>query len=486
MENLDDFMRKKFDADPSGDRFEFREEFWEQAQAMLEAEEKRRRKRRRWLLWWFFTGAIATAVAVYSSSGSSSGQSAVVQDIEEGGRSVGKNGVRAHEEGSESNFDSSEKTLSADSSFLKKNIENQFFEKEKSKLGSTVRSSTEAGQQKNSAQEMRRGSRRSLAKNPPAQQVEKDAADEEAAPEWREDSAPFAPAFPQQQEKPPGQALQMLPDSSPSPATANIDKNDEQIAPNVTSNDSNDFNNLNNSDDSNNPIFSLLPTLLNWLALPARPIDTPAAAPFVRKIEPVRDRPFRFGLNGATSLYQPPPDGKKIGATGGAFAEYRFRPGWWLGLGVQWRYLAGDTVAVETSEQLRHDFGFVRDEWSLDATGFHSLEMPLALRRQWGALSVEGGVSTGILLGVRGNLEQRRTTSLQAAPTVQSSQVWMDKSLYRRLHFAPFLGAEWRATKHLGLAVRGHYRPGSLLKPSDASTPGGGLWWLDTGMRWRF
>ncbi|MDO8969440.1 MAG: hypothetical protein Q7U74_02060, partial [Saprospiraceae bacterium] len=50
MDNIDDLMRQKFDADDPAARFEFQEEYWEQAQALLEQTEARRRKRR-WMIW---------------------------------------------------------------------------------------------------------------------------------------------------------------------------------------------------------------------------------------------------------------------------------------------------------------------------------------------------------------------------------------------------------------------------------------------------
>ena len=49
MENIDDLMRQKFDSDDPGERFEFHEEYWEQAQTLLEKEEDKRR-RRFWLI----------------------------------------------------------------------------------------------------------------------------------------------------------------------------------------------------------------------------------------------------------------------------------------------------------------------------------------------------------------------------------------------------------------------------------------------------
>lgn len=48
MDNIDDLMRQKFEADIPAERFVFREEYWEQARTLLEEAEKE--KRRRWLL----------------------------------------------------------------------------------------------------------------------------------------------------------------------------------------------------------------------------------------------------------------------------------------------------------------------------------------------------------------------------------------------------------------------------------------------------
>jgi hypothetical protein len=50
-------MQYNYENDDPASRFEFREEYWEQAKALIEADEARRR-RRRWLLWWFFAGLL--------------------------------------------------------------------------------------------------------------------------------------------------------------------------------------------------------------------------------------------------------------------------------------------------------------------------------------------------------------------------------------------------------------------------------------------
>ncbi len=65
MENIDDFMQRKFDSDDPAERFPFREEYWEQAQALIEADEQRRRKRRRFLFWWFSGAVLIGAGALW-------------------------------------------------------------------------------------------------------------------------------------------------------------------------------------------------------------------------------------------------------------------------------------------------------------------------------------------------------------------------------------------------------------------------------------
>jgi cytoskeletal protein RodZ len=62
MENLDDLMRKKFNTAEEAGRYEFQEQYWDQARALIEADE-RKRKRRRMLLWWWFGGIFILSMA---------------------------------------------------------------------------------------------------------------------------------------------------------------------------------------------------------------------------------------------------------------------------------------------------------------------------------------------------------------------------------------------------------------------------------------
>ncbi len=486
-------MRKKFDTDPdaSAERFEFREEYWEQAQALLEAEEKRRRKRRRWLIWWFFVGLLVAVggwqwamgnwqwatgggqlqensnLKHSQSDDAGSRQQGQYSNGEAAGQTAIKDDIQAQGDGAASGLVSGEKTPGADSFFLKNKIENQGFGT-KDEAGGSNKPRQDTRTQRESGTNNTPGQ-----KNRTRQEIEKEkntrAGQKGQAGRDRETPASLAPAPQVQAEQLKNDAL--IPVTQHAGAIGRLSDTAKVLSSRLDA-------------------LSKLPTLLGLLELPPRDLDTPSASSFVRPIKPVHERKLSFGLTAAGMLSQASSDGKKIGAVGGIFASCRLRPEWSLGLGVQWRFLpgyrAGDTTAVETSEQLRYSFGFVRDEWRLETKGLHYLEVPLALRRRFGALSVEGGAATGILMGVRAQVTQRHSESL-VPETIEQGNTWADKSPYRTVYVAPFLGAEWQAVRHLGLSLRGHYRPSSLPKPTDADAPiGGGLWWLDVGLRWHF
>lgn len=469
MENLDDFMRQKFDTHDPAQRFQFREEYWEQAQALIEAEEARRKKRRRWLLWWLFFGVMGMAVAVYSGSlalrSFSEGRSKSRQQeqltghdsdgktgrIGENAHSIDQNGVQVQEDNAANGLVSIEKTPDTNSTFLKnkmdktseirnqtqqKNTENQGFGTNKKNTDGVIKSE----------QRTEKGNGNPASPSSTPLKLNSETGSPRQTPQ-AENTRPGIPA-----------------DSADAVATA----------PEI-------FKNLD--------VFAELPTLLNLLERSERPLDTPFAEPYLQPIKPVRKQKFSFGLVVAGTLSQASPDEKRLGGVGGVFAHYRFAPSWSLAAGANWRYLSGnwaDDTASTESEQLRYSFGYKRDFWSLQTHGLHFLEIPLGLRWGRGALSAEAGFAPGILLGVQGQITHEHSESLQQGVRIERSKVWLEKTPYRQFSPTFYLGGEWQATRHLSLSLRGTYRPGSIGKKlTDAPVPAN-IFWLDAGLRWYF
>lgn len=473
MENLDDFMRQKFDTDPdkSGQRFQFREEYWEQAQVLIEAEEARRKKRRRWLLWWLFFGAVGVAVAVYGGSGRSSdrsgGSSTGAQQEQLAGddtaektsqtgsaHSIDKSGGQTQDNSAANDLISGEKTPGASSSFLKNKTDNT----------ANTTEATNQNRQKNTDNQNfginKKGAGETFA---PGQRTKKGSANPA-------NSSP-TPSKPTSETGAPGQTPQA---ENTRPGIPADSANAVATAPET-------FKKL---DD-----FAELPTLLNLLEGPERPLDTPYATTAVQPIKPLRKQKFSFGLAAAGTLSQASPDEKRLGGVGGVFAHYRFAPSWSLAVGANWRYLSGnwaDDTASTESGQLRYSFGYKQDLWRLQTHGLHFLEIPLGLRWGRGALTAEAGFAPGLLIGVQGQITHEYSESLQQGVRIERSRVWLEKTPYRQFSPTLYLGGEWQALRHLGLTLRGTYRPGSIGKKlTDAPVPAN-IFWLDAGLRWYF
>jgi hypothetical protein len=233
--------------------------------------------------------------------------------------------------------------------------------------------------------------------------------------------------------------------------------------------------------------FAGLPVSPELLELPARNPDLPSVEAHQPVIHPLRDRKFSFGFALAGTLSKESPDGKRLGAVGGGFIQYKLNPSWSVATGLQWRFLAGawaEDTALSMSQQLQYDFGFKKDLWTLETRGLHILEAPLGLLWRRDAWAVEGGFSPGFLIGVQGRLSREHSESLQNGVDTDRSAVWLDKTPYYQFIPGFFIGGEYQPAPWLGLTLRGAYRPGAVGPRLTDTPPPANLFWLDAGLRW--
>lgn len=482
MENLEDFMRRKFNSAPesSGDRFEFREEYWEQAQVLLEAEEAKRRKRRRWLLWWWFFGALAVGGGLWAvgtwqgGSGSGSSGSGSKSEMPYGGATSGISGdsavVSAH--GPAQNFSS--KTPGTDAENQIQNIENQNIGSENS------------GDQPGTATLQAfspKGNTASQGKAPSGNAV---SGTSQAKNKAGDPANSIQPTVLVPTDQRAGQTTQNSQAGRTGPVAINAANalDSVGVAPvpdkaQKTPGAAGDF-----------PNFDALPTLMQLLDLPVRPIRPPHAQAAAPEIKPVRKQKFSYGLAATGLLGMASPDGKRLGASGGVFAHYNLAHPWSLTAGLNWRYITGawaSDTAPNVSDQLRYSFGYQQDVWRLETQGLHFVEVPVGVRWSHGPFAASGGVAPGFLIGVQGRQVKEHSESLVEGTVTEKSSVWLDKTPYNAFAPAVFLGGEWMASQHVGLTLRGTFRPGSIGKKliPDAAPPAN-LFWLDAGLRWYF
>lgn len=482
MENLDDLMRKKFASDDPAGRFEFREEFWEQAQVLIETDEAQRKKRKRRILWWWFLCAgLALGcwqLAEWSSRREhSTEQSRQTTDTQD---DIGAAGA---------------KTQPASD------------DKHASTAGSGQPASGVLDKDTPATPQPRVTN--STNNTPDNQQHTTNSKDQSAGRRTKGQSGPTPPASPKDK----GNSIKKGADTTPPTSTA-----PQAFAPPGSNNDNTGNSHAaeavgkpgpqNNASgvpatgtDSSvvqttapDAVMSpagLLPTLSGLLDLPQRSPDLPGVVVENTAIKPHRESKWRFGIEASGSFGQASLDNKRWGASAGIVAQRRLSPALSVSTGIRWRYLAGawarDTTPGE-SAQLRYGFGFVHDEWNLRSRGQHLLEVPLALRWKRNQLALEAGVSAGWLAGVRGELVQRHSESLQSGVRIDKSGTWLSTAPFYRFVPGIFAGAEWNPIRRMGITIEGNWRPGRVgpvLNP-DAPPPPANLLRLDAGLRWYF
>ncbi len=487
MENIDDFMQRKFDSDDPAERFPFREEYWEQAQALIEADEQRRRKRRRFLFWWFFSGLLVGAGALWlwfeqpgQASEMASGKGVEQQHVVAPVAPSLQNTLPGNDKSSTATTPGLSNASSepvSDNSL--KNIGNQQNRvgEEKKKAGSAPKSTKET---------------LSVSAIPGALKPA-------VAPSKNKRKAPSA-------EKPDNIGKGAVPGDpsieNNSPARAKTTEQNEaikQVTGNLPDNQAPARANVSVPPTDSIQTSDAAPTasiaLLQVLELPFPPALFAGKNPvFYKKpkqyaaaIKPVSDKRFVWGAGASVSAWK-----SGTGYTAGFFGNYRLNAPWSLSAGLQLRYLPLSTAdplpdsSEQVSVQYRYSFGFERTEWRRTTVGLHYLEIPLAARWQRGRLGIEAGVAPGLLLLARDQVTQTIESSLGGIETPVKRFESGEKTNFRRAYFSTFVLAECRLASRLGFTLRGNYRPGSILKPLEDVEFEKYALGLDMGLRWRF
>lgn len=506
MENIDDLMRQKFDSDDPGERFEFQEEYWEQAQALLERDEQ---KRRRWL--WLLLGlllGVGLLTWLLLSPGHGSFLSKNDGENQVSTTKNTANGDKIANEAVQLNTPQNAQNLQNEANNNPSTTLNQSNKTGNPATGlksNPTETVNKSGLRPDASKAQTKGGKKSggslRSKKSRLKFGQYDGSNERMT----------------QRQTELNEALNANKGQSAQSNSGNLQLN-TSVAPNGSQTDSQagaseSKTNANSPDnqnaDTNNPsttpiseylnlqIFNL-PTPLFPFELPVRKI-APHKLPTVSK-EPIaaqdktdKNRRLSLGLSLAGSAYVPDPNGQWAGWAVGAYGDYRLNKKWSLTLGAQYRFLPGhgafsqnpDSTNPAYTEQLRYSFGFERETWKVKTNGLHFLEIPVAARWNQGRWGVEGGAAVGMLLAVQNQIEHTTESSLVAAKTSTEKYVKGDKSLYNNTYVTAFAGASYRLTDRVSMVARGQYRFTPVFKSVASGLENNGLGNFDLGLRVR-
>lgn len=222
--------------------------------------------------------------------------------------------------------------------------------------------------------------------------------------------------------------------------------------------------------------------------LPTLMRPKPEAIIFTKIIKPHRDhaKNREYGLQMALSYA---PEAKRAGFSLGVFAQYRLKNQWFVftGLGARVLPIAPSDANNVGTEQTFYSFGFTRQRYQEESRNFLLLEAPVALqyrrRRSW----LEGGLLVNYMVGAQGRVVKTLESSLaKTESNIDQAIVAQDLRGYRRLTLNYFVGGGVRLGNGPDVFMRGAIRPGGFKKAlADAATTGS-VFWIDAGVRFRF
>lgn len=465
MENkdrLDEFMQRKFAEDDPERRLAFREDYWLQAQALIEAAE-RRGKRRRALWWWWLTGGAGVLLALgwwwLAGNGSASGQPVVsrsVQAVEQ--LSSGTANIQpqqpaiedAHPKaGPETGAPMPAHTPGLD----QKNARQQQPQNTGIAPNQPLQGAPEAGADRTA----RTGHPRHVETGSPGNLRSAISKDAETSPKGYgiAPEAPSQPAAPQPTTSSPKSATLSLPPDGP---------------PGMPSQDTS----------SRGAGHLAQPQGHIPAALPLRRPLLQAPVPQLKKIEipqppvaetptPLRDWQWELDAHALATTPTGFLSQEKTGlGLGVSLGLQRKGSPFSFHAGTQWRRQQGnapDSVYVESSKRLQYSFGYLLDETERRIGTMHWLELPIQAQYHWWQFDAVAGVMPALLVALRGKETQTQSSSLKPDPTVvESRSVRLQNRFVARTTTSVVLGAGWRPTPRLRLALQWYYQPGALFK----------------------
>lgn len=493
-------MRQKFDTDDPGARFEFQEEYWEQAQAMLEADERKRRRR---FLWWWWLGAgcllLGAGLWFWSGGNAQRGKTHSEQAIQKPDQEIKSKTQHdkdlAKHSASETSSDAAENLADNPSGTISAHTDGPTAHTTESQIASPAEKHAR-GQRKTEGKHSSAailpvhgsgGGEKQGHSTPPltgrlpqSSQVSGKIDDERMGREQISQSVSESKTA--HHEVPATPVL----DNAPSPSrTSEIEAEGALYAERSSP-----------ERREHHAIEQIQPVDYQWPILlpevPFLPKADPSECPVFTKR--YREPFLSVGLGASALAFFPSNKGTQWGGAAGIFADYRLSRSWSISSGAAWRYLPLSVLVADKfyepliAEQLRYSFGFEQLRTSIRPLGLHTIEVPIALRWHSGQWYLEGGASVSRLLGVRADWVEQRSASLQFEPRVRETtrKVWSDLQPYRSTWISPMLGGGWQRGK-CSVTLRSALMPANIAPPSvpDEPRPTGWRFGAELGLRWR-
>jgi hypothetical protein len=191
---------------------------------------------------------------------------------------------------------------------------------------------------------------------------------------------------------------------------------------------------------------------------------------------------------------------QKLGYRVGIFTQKKLSPCWVLGAELAVRARRGDYVGVPPTDSVgstsinsdgfqvtrTYGFGYVEQQERHVLRSAYWLELPVyatwSARPRW---SLQAGVSPALQVLAAGEREVRQSSSLEPPFRVISDQRTLGSGTdgLRRYSLGLMAGTEWAATRRLSVGVRGHWLRRELAQSAEVLASLSSALWADVQVR---
>lgn len=205
-------------------------------------------------------------------------------------------------------------------------------------------------------------------------------------------------------------------------------------------------------------------------------------------IQPAKTR-LQLGV-GLSGCFYPGGRAKdRLGGTASIFLQKNISQNWSITAGIQYRYrpFSGLLPEIDGENQIqsstikKYGFGVMEKQYTLDLKAQHWIEIPLGVNWKRRDFVFSTGVNPGILAAVAGKMKEFEKNSISDFKEIKNQWVHFDPQGFQQFYVAPWIGAAWapRAKWYLGLRL--HYQ--ATAWPYHDS-PAGKIW-VDAGIGYR-
>ncbi len=474
MENLDDLMRKKFNTADEAGRFEFQEQYWDQARALIEADE-RKRKRRRILIWWWLGGIFALSMAsifgiVYS------------KNIKNNNPDPSYTKVDAFNAPQYSEKPFSDQIDGRQIDHPKEKNENRLTERHASHAKApsetgrkrSIKSTNSSKAQWPTAATNSNSHTDKVSKNVLSgiQKVADLTVQNIVNQNIRTDNNSddnynnINPASGMDTQINIAVAAHNNTEASPKEVTGDGDLNKMVVtAP---------------------ALPSPAPPLGFWLLDEQTPTPQVPQVPMPPvKIQKKRNHNLAVFVSTAQTLS----GGRKQGAALGIAYEGRLKHGLFYTGQLGWRYLpyaiGRDSFTIPASQQLRYSFGYQQNKTWFTAMNQHLLELPIGFGWRFKGIYVHGGLHTALRLATQATVWEETNTTLSPTPLAQTSKLWLEQAPLPQFWARPYAALGYGFGR-LNMRVKAVWLPDFEARATDGQRQGTRGPMLDFGLGYSF